>query len=426
MTNIQMKDSGVEWIGEIPKHWDIKRFGAILKKSKKETGFNNLKPASLSFGKVVEKKQEVLESTIASYQRVIPNQIVINPLNLNFDLKSLRVGIVEKEACMSSGYIVLNVDKKENAFFTKYQLYLFDILEMKNLGGGVRQTVSYDILKKVNLLKIPKPEQTAIANYLDHHTSKIDGEVEYLEKRATLLEEFKQSLIFETITKGLDKSVPMKDSGIEWLGEIPEHWKLIRGKDFIKKNLSGTWGDFDDDGEVVLRSTEQLIDGTLDIKNPAKIKTKLHAKNTLKSGDLIITKSSGSSQHIGKTSLITKDNGEGCGFSNFMLGIRLNNYNNSSFFRYTLNSLIFKKQIFENTLSVTLNNLSAGTLNRCYFPSTDKREQKQIADYLDKECGIIDTKVNYYRKKAKLLKEYKQSLIYEAVTGKIEIPREFL
>lgn len=199
MNNLEMKNSEINWVGFIPKDWSIQRLEKIFTKKPKKTGNLNLPTISLSFGKVVLKKSEILEETHAAYQEVKPNNILINPLNLNFDLKSLRIGVSKIHGCASSGYIVLNA-KKGLHNYLNYLLHIFDILEMKNMGGGVRQTVSFENLKKVNLIFPNIPQQTTIANYLDHHTAKLDKEISLLEQKVKLLKEYKQSLIYESVT----------------------------------------------------------------------------------------------------------------------------------------------------------------------------------------------------------------------------------
>ena len=197
--NVPMKDSGIEWIGIIPEHWTVKRLDKVFNKKPKKVGDVTLPTISLSFGKVVLKKGEILEETHAAYQEVKVNNILINPLNLNFDLKSLRIGISKIHGCASSGYIVLNI-KKDNPDYFNYLLHIFDVLEMKKLGGGVRQTVSFEQLKKVNLITPLKNEQTQIVKYLDEQCLKIAKKKELINKKVELLKEYKQSLIYESVT----------------------------------------------------------------------------------------------------------------------------------------------------------------------------------------------------------------------------------
>lgn len=199
-----MKASGVEWIGNIPSHWEVKALKFLLTKKNKTLNTISAKPLSLSFGKVVYKKTEVLDETLNSYQLVKPGQILINPLNLNFDLKSLRIGISNYSGCASSGYIVVNVKYNHFKNYINYLLHIFDVLELKNLGGGVRQTVSFEMLKNQSLLDVPIAEQTEIANFLDTETSKIDSKVALIRKKVELLKEYKQSLIYEAVTGKID------------------------------------------------------------------------------------------------------------------------------------------------------------------------------------------------------------------------------
>lgn len=220
------KDSGEYWMGEIPEHWEIKKLKNVFKEKKKVTN-PSLNCGSISFGKVVYKDDEKIpESTKASYQEVLAGEYLVNPLNLNYDLISLRIGLSSINVVVSSGYIVLkNAIELDKSYFN-YLLHRYDVAYMKLLGSGVRQTISFNHIANSLLAYPPKEEQTAIANFLDDKTAKIDRAIAQKEQLIVLLKERKQIIIQNAVTKGLDPNVKMKDSGVEWIGEIPEHWEV--------------------------------------------------------------------------------------------------------------------------------------------------------------------------------------------------------
>ena len=211
-----------------------------------------------------------------------------------------------------------------------------------------------------------------------------------------------------------------KNSGIEWIGEIPKEWKTCIGKLLYLSNDGGVWGEdpTGSDDTIVLRSTEQNIDGQLVIIDPAKRHlSKTEIENaTLKEGDLIITKSSGSPSHIGKTSIIDREVAlMNCCFSNFIQRIRVDGI--AKYYWYNFNSPVIKDQFsFLSTTTTGINNINAKTIDLLMFPLPSLPEQQKIADYLDKVCGEVDEMITLQEQMIEELKAYKQSVITEAVT----------
>lgn len=227
------KDSGVQWLREVPEHWDVRKLKWIFKEKKKITN-PELNSGAISFGKVVYKDDEKIPvATKNSYQVVNVGEFLVNPLNLNYDLKSLRIALSEIDVVVSSGYIVLQNKIEIDKNYFKWLLHIYDVFYMKTLGAGVRQTINfYDISE--SLLTIPTPlEQQSIAMFLDEKTAKIDQAIAIKEKEIELLKERRQILIQQVVTgkkvwdgKSWIKPTKTKDSGISWIGEIPEHWEV--------------------------------------------------------------------------------------------------------------------------------------------------------------------------------------------------------
>lgn len=435
MTNIQMKDSGIEWIGKIPEHWEI----SVIKKHLKM----KIKDGPHETPEYVDGEDGIPFITISDIK---DNSLDLNNVKNRITEKDFK--LYKKKVSLKSGDILFSkaatigktiIVKDENFMIwstfavirfkgnicNRFANYFLQSEVFKNyaISQSNHNTQNNLGMRKIGDSKFPLTslaEQTAIANYLDHHTFKIDSEVDYLEKKATLLEEFKQSLIFETVTKGLDKSVPMKDSGIEWIGKIPKHWVVKRIKDLCRVNTGSTpdrkqENYFSNSEGLPWIKPEDL--NSRNITTPSEFITKEGLKFIKKypARSLIIS-GIGNIGKIGITNFESTTNQQ-----NHILH-SLNKMSEIYLYYYlTASNNELKNTSKGNVLSI----LNASKLKNFLTLYPNLSEQKQIADYLDKECGIIDTKVNYYRKKAKLLKEYKQSLIYEAVTGKIEIPKEF-
>ena len=212
-----------------------------------------------------------------------------------------------------------------------------------------------------------------------------------------------------------------KPSGVEWLGDLPAHWDVVRLKKHLLLNDSGVWGDdFDEQGVIVLRSTEQTIDGGWRISNPAKILLSQTESDSalLEANDLVMTKSSGSNAHIGKTSIVTPNIAAmNCCFSNFMQRIRLDANVNPFLLWYILNSSTGREQlIFQSTTTTGLGNLNGKIIGNCYLPLPPLPEQRAIVRYLDHVDDRIRRYISAREKLITLLEEERQAVIHRAVT----------
>ncbi len=216
----------------------------------------------------------------------------------------------------------------------------------------------------------------------------------------------------------------MKDSGVEWIGEIPAEWKTTPFKFLLLNNDGGVWGDEPkDDGKdcVVLRSTEQTVDGNWRISNPAMRSMAGVAQSEnyiLEAGDLLITKSSGSLEHIGKTTLFEKETyNRPCRYSNFMQRLRLIRKCIPRYYWYLLNCDVSRAQfVYLQNSTIGLGNISASAIGQVLFPFPPKHEQNEIAAFLDKSCAAIDATVETLETQLSTLERYRSSVIHEAVT----------
>jgi type I restriction enzyme S subunit len=212
-----------------------------------------------------------------------------------------------------------------------------------------------------------------------------------------------------------------KESGLPWLGQVPGHWGIRRLKSHLLRNDAGVWGTaFDEQGTAVLRSTEQSVDGAWRIVHPARLLLSESQKNSalLDVGDLVVTKSSGSALHIGKTSLVTPRVAEmKCCFSNFMQRLRVSNNVSPIFAWILLNSRVAREQfVYQTTTTTGLGNLTGTILGNCTFSFPPLDEQAAIVRFLDWANGRLDRAIRAKRKVITLLNEQKQAIIHRAVT----------
>ena len=226
------KDSGIEWLGQIPTHWELTRISSVLTEVKDlNTSLRFSHPSQYKFGDIILKPDVNIEDVSSLSKCIIfrKDDILINGLNLNYDFVTQRIARANYTGIITSAYIAVRV---RNNLSSKYVTYLFKALDSRKvfngLGTGIRLTLTYKELKKYYILLPPQEEQRQIVAYLDYKSNKIDERICQRERELQTLSELKQAEIAAVVTRGLDPNVPMKESGIEWLGKIPAHWNVKR------------------------------------------------------------------------------------------------------------------------------------------------------------------------------------------------------
>lgn len=436
------KPSGIEWLDTIPDNWEKTKlkylgnlYGGLTGKS--GVDFNNDEnpknkpyiPYTNIFNNTYISKDHYHYVSIDDGE----NQNRVKKYDLFFLMSSETHKDLGKSCILIDDVdeLYLNSfckgfrinDKDIQPLFLNYQILGHLHREMISVEGKgfTRINLRQD---KINDLVIFYPslqEQEQIVKYLDEKTSIIDKLISTKERKIELLKEQRTSLINEVITKGLNPNVKMKDSGVEWIGDIPESWEMIKlkylGKSII--GLSYTPDDLVEDeskGLLVLRSSN-IQNGKLSLEDNVYVKTKVKDDLLVRQGDILICSRNGSKSLIGKNIVIDKEI-EGNTFGVFMTLFR------SVYWKFL--SFVFNSQIFKNQsgvfLTSTINQLTQNTLNSFIIPfPKDVIEQENIFEYLDKHTKEIDDLVSMEQKKIELLKEYRQSLISEVITGKIKV-----
>jgi len=423
------KDSGEYWMGLIPKHWELKKLKHVFQEKKKVTN-PELPCGSISYGKVVYKDDEKIpESTKASYQEVLAGEFLINPLNLNYDLVSLRIGLSQINVVVSSGYIVLkNVIELDKSYFN-YLLHRYDVAYMKLLGSGVRQTISFNHIANSLLAFPPLPEQTAIAAFLDDKTAKIDRAIAHKEKMISLLKERKQIIIQNAVTKGLDPNAKMKHSGVEWIGEIPEGWEVKRLK-FLGNIYSGISGKSGEDFSKENNGSMKPFVPFTNICNNLKIDVDQYQyvrisesenQNRVKKCDLLFLMSSETLEDIAKNSIYLGDDQE-LYLNSFCKGFRLHSDRAlPEYVNYLLYSKPYRDYFSLVGRGFTRINLKQEYINDVYTILPPIEEQTAIVSFIEAQYTKVDKAIKLQGHQIEKLKELKSTLIDSAVTGKIKV-----
>lgn len=428
----QMKDSGIEWIGQIPEDWKIQRLKAVL--CERNESNNPIKTDYIlsltndrgvipyaEKGDVGNKSKE----DVSGYKLAYPDDIVLNSMNVIIG----SVALSKYYGCVSPVYYMLY---PRNALDdVRYYNYIFQTKEfqskLKGYGNGIMEIRMRIQMSKLNTVDLPIADsatQSRIADYLDEKCGGIDR---YIEKQQQIIEKlkaYKQAVITETVTKGLDHSVPMKDSGIEWIGIIPEHWNMRRLR-YLGTCVNGLskGGDYFGSGYPfvsygdVYKNMElpHTVDGLVESSSDER------EWYSVKEGDVFFTRTSETIEEVALTSTCMKTIEEAT-FAGFLIRFRPNTELllkefSKYYFRSSKHRLFFVKEMN----LVTRASLSQELLKRLpvLLPPTD--EQKRIALYLDNKCEEIDETISKTQMSIDKLSEYKKSLIYEAVTGKLEI-----
>ena len=428
------KDSGVEWIGEIPEHWEIKKLKYICSESAvyglnesaenyAEEGVRFIRTTDIDDKGNLDSNEEGVflpEEKTKGYILKTGDLLVSRSGSLG---TSLYFDENKYGKCSYAGYLVkfransknhpkfLFYFSKSNIFYIQIQMALVSST-ISNFNGN----------KYANMILTLSSynEQKTIANFLDQKTAEIDDLIADKEKLIELLQEKRQAIITEAVTKGLNPSVKMKDSGIEWIGEIPEHWEIRKLKYLGEAIIGLTYSpeEIADEGVLVLRASN-IKNNKIVFDDNVYVNKKVPKKLITRHGDILICSRSGSRELIGKNACID-ENSEGFTFGAFMTVFR------SKYWRYlyyVFNSTLFKYQS-GSFLTSTINQLTINNLNSFIVPLPPENEQKHICDILDKKVENIDTLITEIQNQIQKLKEYRKSLISEAVTGKIDV-REF-
>lgn len=428
------KDSGVPWLGEVPEHWEIRRTKTVLRE-RNVRGFPNEPLLAATQTKGVIRKEQYENRTVLALKDLHLLKLVETG-DFVISLRSFQGGIeyARERGIISPAYTILYPQDTDNhaylAFLFKSRPYI-ENLQLFVTGIRQGQNIDYERLSRSPLPLPPLPEQNAIVRFLDYMDRRIRRVIRARQRRIKLLEEYKQALIHQAVTGRIDVRTGQpypayKPSGVEWLGEVPAHWETCRLKSRLVKNDSGIWRDHHDpDGTIILRSTEQTVSGGWKIENPARLHLPHVEREAylLQVGDLVVTKSSGSPDHIGKTSLVTEDVAAlGCAFSNFMQRLRLGENTDPKLVWYYLNSPIGREQlVFQSTTTTGLGNLNGKILGNCVIALPPLPEQTAIVEYLDAQTAKIDAAIAAARREIELLREYRTRLIADVVTGKLDV-----
>lgn len=424
----EMKDSGIEWIGEIPTDWNITTISSAFNEIKQKNENNSETNAfSFRYGTIVKKtsigSDEELTETFNNYTIVEPGTIMINGLNLEFDFVTQRIAIVMQKGIITSAYLAIFPKNFVDSQFACYLFKSYDTCKaFHSMGRGLRKTLAFNELKRYKLIYPQKPKQQQIAAYLDSKCAEIDT---ILEKTKATIEEYKklkQSIITQAVTKGLDSNVTMKDSGVEWIGKIPAKWVIRRFKSIATLGSGGT----------PASSNRDYYNGDINWVCSLDLSEKEIYQTTQKLTSLGFSNCSGTMRKINSV-LVAMYGGSGTIGNSGLL--KIDATTNQAICALTFNEDVCLPQFMFYYIRAIRKywmiyavgtrkdpNISKDIVANMFVVLPQKREQQQIVSYLDSKCGELDTLIDKKQQLVTELESYKKSLIYECVTGKREVP----
>lgn len=422
------KDSGVDWLGEIPSDWDVEESKWLFSCRKEKANKNDEQlTASQKYGVIPQQVFMDLEERRVTVVYLNPEILKhVEKGDFVISMRSFQGGIeyCDYTGSVSSAYVPLIPN---NLIFSPFFKYLFKssryIEALQSTSNLVRdgQALRYDNFCMIPLPVVPNETQIKIANFLDQKTAQIDQAIALKQQQIEKLGEYKQIVIQNAVTKGLDPNAPMKNSGVDWIGDIPEHWEVKKLKYLIdsKAGYAFPSQQFSQEGISVIRISELNINGSVDISNSPKLPfsfAKFLEEFCVVSGDILMAMTGGT---IGKVSIYRENkksllNQRVC---KFIVKASLD----KKLFWHFCNSLYWKNYIDFKANGGAQPNISDNEIKKMYFPLPSISEQKTIANFLDEKTQNINQTIERYQTQIDRLKEYKNILINQAVTGKIKI-----
>lgn len=422
---VEMKDSGVAWLGEIPKNWKLSKINSIYKLRTQKVSDEDYPPLSVTMKGIVPQLDSAAKTNAHDDRKLVKKGDFA--INSRSDRRG-SCGVSDYDGSVS---LINTVMKPRNEMNPDYYNWLFHTTQFADeffkWGHGIVAdlwTTNWQDMKHIDIPVPTLQEQKLIADYLNKLIPEINSLYSDIEKQIETLEEYKKSIITEAVTKGLDPDVEMKDSGIEWIGMIPKHWKVTNLKYLGKcQNGISKGGEYFGNGFPFVSYGDVYKNYSLPLNVDGLIISTKTEQNiySVKYGDVFFTRTSETIEEIGFASTCLKsiDNSV---FAGFLIRFRpTSNDLAPEFSKFYFRSNIHRKFFVKEMNLVTRASLSQNLLGRLPVLLPPVSEQQMIAKDLEERCAEIDGAIEEKKEQLEVLDQYKKSLIYEYVTGKKEV-----
>jgi type I restriction enzyme S subunit len=416
-----MKDSGVPWLGQVPAHWDVVAARAAYRpKLVRNIGMVEKTVLSLSYGRIIMKPPEKLRGLVPesfeTYQIISPGDIIVRTTDLQNDQNSLRIGYSKNRGIITAAYMCLTTSERMEPEFGYQFLNAYDLLKIiYGYGSGLRQNLDFTHIKRMPVLIPHLSEQAAIVRFLDHADRLIRGYIRAKQKLIKLLEEQKQVIVNHAVTRGLDPNVRLKPSGVEWLGDVPEHWDIKRTKYFYREvdERSKT-------GDEELLSVSHITGVTpRSQKNITMFMAQSYVGHKIcRADDLVINTmwawmgALGVSRQVGIVS-------PSYGVYRPVSGTHLL----GEFANLLLHTRPYVSEYICRSTGIRSSRLRLypEQFLRIKIACPPQDEQEKILSYIEQETKSTDRAISSARDEIELLREYRTRLIADVVTGKLDV-----
>ena len=410
-----MKDSGIKWIGSVPASWNVRTlYQLVTRVNNKNSDLAEQNLLSLSYGKIKRKdintNDGLLPASFDGYNIIEAGDIVLRLTDLQNDHTSLRVGHATERGIITSAYTTLRPINPAHSRYLYYLIHAFDLKKgFYGMGSGVRQGLNYDEIKELRVVVPPQKEQDAIIAFLDEQCSRIDELIEEAKSNLMDYRKWRDSIIYEAVTKGLNRSSKMKTSGVEWIGDIPSHWNCCKQKYVIQLINGRAYKDseFEENGKYRILRVGNLFSNSKWYTSSLELEDEKYCKD----GDLLYAWSMSYGPVIWS--------GDKVIYHYHIWKTKLNESIDTKFAYYYFVAL--SNNIRAEAHATTMGFVTMQSMNNSYIAYPGIDEQQAIASYLDKQCGKIDEFIAEKQKLITDLELYKKSLVYETVTGKRKV-----
>lgn len=425
----EYKESGLPWLGQVPAHWSIRRVKYLLHEvdARSTSGKEQLLRVS-QFTGVTQRKSidgsdapDSRAASLVGYKKVSTNDLVINiMLAWNGSL-----GVSRYEGIVSPAYCVYRFKKDAEP------LYYHELLRLPSYKGRIkiastgvvesRLRLYSDDLGRIEAILPRQDEQVAIVRFLNWVNNRLGRAIKAKQRQISLLNEQKQAIIHRAVTRGLDPSVTLKQSGIPWLGDIPKHWEMRPLKQLLVRMDYGTSVNARGIGEIRVLNMGHIRDGKVNIPAEGSLQN-IPSVLLLEKNDLLFNRTN-SPDLVGKVGLFSGNASDKVTFASYLVRLRVRSENNPFWLNYLLNSTVFWRYARSQALvSLHQANLNSKRYGQMVIPVPSTRtEQDNIVDYIGTRVDGLDSTSKHLEREIDLLREYRTRLIADVVTGKLDV-----
>lgn len=422
------KPSGVEWLGDVPEHWEVRRLKHIasinMGQSPSSDEYNQDgrgKPflqGNADFGEISPLPR--------SYCAVATKFARMGDVLLSVRAPVGAINVADQEYGIGRGLCAITPEVSQNATYLRHSVELSKAELFSIATGSTYQAVTVDQVANVTVFEPPLAEQTVIAAFLDREAAKIDELVAEQRRLIALLKEKRQAVISHAVTKGLNPNAPMKPSGIDWLGEVPEHWDIKKLHYLLKESpKNGTSPEISSDGTIPTFSIAAVRDGGVNISANLKyvsLKEEVARPYFVAKNDVFVLRGSGSKELVGTAGIVSETPPENCIYPDILIRIRPKLSINSWYLVTVLNCPAMRPQIqLAAQTAAGIWKISGSSLDAIFLPVPPTAEQAQIESHLREYFLQVDALTAEAERAIALLQERRTALISAAVTGKIDV-----